>query len=319
MPHQLDWSRAVIAAAATGGIMRVSAFILACAVAALAGCVKPASELPAANVQTYDVEQARSADHATIKGTYREGTFFGKSTLATFVAAIDGKLEVASGYTTPIPLEPGPHSLVVGYWLGATRRPVPVRLDAEPGRNYLVLQEKGEFDFNLLRGSSYPSYVYIVDEGSGEIVTPRMVDEAEYSNEYYIEPSGPDTAVIRGTLERKGFNEPFSAYVLTIDGKYAPMTPQTALTRRLTKYEAAVRLEPGLRAIGIGLRASSQFAVYPVLLDVEPGAAFVLRYEHGLKRINNDKWTAITVWIEDEKTGAIVWPKTDVPITRLPF
>lgn len=287
--------------------------------AGLAGCVKPASHYPSANLQTYDVKSVSGENLATVKGTYREGSFFGKATLATFIASIDGKLEVESGYTTPVPIEPGPHALVIGYWHGSTRMPVPVRLDAEPGKSYLILQEEGQYDFNLLRGSSYPSYVYIVDEATGQPVTPKMVDDAKYASEYYTEPSGADTASIRGAVERRGFNEPYGAYVLAIDGKYAPMTAETAFVKRSPIYNASVRLEPGLRAIGIGLRASMEFAVYSVLLDVQPNDAYVLRYEHGMKRIGDSKWTAITVWIENEKTGDIVWPKTDLPITRMPF
>lgn len=293
--------------------MRISTIIAAIALAGLAGCVKPASDYPAASLQTYDTKSVSGENLATVKGTFSEGSFFGKSTLATFVASIDGKLEVESGYTTPVPLEPGPHALVIGYWQGSTRMPVPVRLEAEPGKSYLVLQEKGPYDFNLLRGSSFPNYVYIVDESTGVPVTPKMVDDAKYASEYYIEPSGTDTATIRGTVERKGFNEPYAAYVLATDGKYAPMTDETTFINRLPIYDAAVRLEPGVRAIGIGLRASLQFAAYAVLLDVQPKDAYVLRQEHGMKRIGDSKWTAITVWIENEKTGEIVWPKTDLP------
>ncbi|MEQ8266407.1 MAG: hypothetical protein RH982_04365 [Parvibaculum sp.] len=300
--------------------MRIAAILfLSIAAFGSPGCVKSASEYPEATLQIHDVKLASGADHATIKGTYQEGNFWSKPTRATFVAAADGKLELTSGYTTPVPIEPGPHSLVVGYWHGTTRMPVAVRLEAEPGKNYLVLQEDGDLSLDILRGPSRTNYVYIVDEATGEVVVPKTVDLAEMANEYYVEPSGPGTATFRGTVRTEGLFDLYSAYVASVDGKHAPMTPETALEKRRVKYDAAVRLEPGLRAIGIGIRLSTERGLFPILLDVKPGASYVVRLEHGIKRVGTDKWNSATVWVEDEVTGATIVEKTDVPFKRLPF
>jgi hypothetical protein len=305
--------------------MRVGAVLfLSMLAAVLSACVKPASEYPEAALQIYEPQsqadtKVASEDRATIRGIFRAGTLLGTPDLKTYVAAIDGKLDLTFETTAPIAIEPGPHALVIGYWRGSTQSPVAVRLEALPGKNYLVMQEDGELSLDLLRGPSRTNYLYIVDEATGETVVPKTPNQAEVAKEHYIEPTGAGTATIRGTVERRGFNEPYSAYVASVDGKYAPMVPETALSKPQTKYDGAVRLQPGKRAIGIGLQASSGRAVYAVLLDAKEGASYVLRQEFGLKRIENGKWQSFTVWIEEEKSGEIIWPKSDVPMSRLPF
>lgn len=287
---------------------------------AVAACAPstPVSELPHANVQHYKPEPTADAAHATIKGTYKEGSFFGRPTRATYVAAVDGKIDMTLGAETPVLLAPGPHALVIGYWIDHTQMPVTVRLEAKPGANYVVLQEDGALNLGeLITKKSVSSYLYIVDEDTGEIVVPRTSDRADRATSYYAEPTGPNTASIRGTRTNLQ-TRMAAAYVASIDGVYVPTAPKAVFVEAQPNFEAAYRLEPGIRAIGIGLQVHNAYAAYPILLDVTEGASYVVRFEYGSKRIGAEKWESFTLWIEDLTNGAIIWPKTDVPIWRQP-
>jgi len=284
----------------------------------MTGCVKPASEYPEANLRIYDTATEHVAGHATIRGTYQEGTFFGKTSRATFVAAVDGLLEVTPDVTKAIPLAPGPHSLVVGYWRGNKRMPVAVRLDVKPGAKYIVLQEDGGWTMDNIIDSRFPNFVYILDEATGETVVSKTPDLIDKAQTYYTEPAGENLASIRGTEESGGLDA-FSAHVLSIDGVYVPMRQQTLFASLAPDYTASYRIKAGLRAFGIGIRSGGGSAVFPVLLDVTPGASYVVHFEHGMKRIHNDKWTSVTIWIDDEMSGNRIVEKVDIPISRLPF
>lgn len=284
----------------------------------MAGCAKPASEYPEADLKVYDTTEKPGTEQAEIRGTYQEGTFFGKTSRATFVAAIDGLLEVTPDVTKPLPLSPGPHSLVVGYWMGSKRMPVAVRLEAEPGAKYIVLQEDGGWTMDNVVDGRFPNFVYVVDEVTGKTVVPKTPDLIDKAESYYSEPSGDHLASIRGTQGSGQFDN-FSAYVLFIDGVYVPMRPRKLFSSIAPDYTASYRIEPGLRAIGIGVRLGASNGVFPVLLDVATGASYVIHFEHATRRIDGEKWTCITIWIDDEVSGKRIVEKVDVPLTRTPW
>ncbi len=287
---------------------------------ALTGCAK-LENLQPANFSAYTVDASTLSNPAFIKGTYTEekgGLLSGTLVRETFVLGLDGHTGfLAKHLNTSMPLSPGLHSLTIAYWIGEKRGSVPVRLDAKPGASYVIKEEDGEKTIKTVLSGFTPNYLYIADEKTGEIVTPKMADLLSAVPDRYQPPA--DAAVpIRGTAVRPDILDVDAVYVRAVDGRFVREQKSDALGGDdYYDYEAQVMLTPGLHALSIGLGAGPFPGLYPILFEAKPGAAYVVKFERGLKRNGTNKWFVYTVWIEDEKTGAVVMPKVDVQSERL--
>ncbi|WP_293328270.1 hypothetical protein [Parvibaculum sp.] len=284
----------------------------------VAACGPKLEELSPANLNVYPVKQVAAKEHATIQGSFEDtSVLIWKSSRATYVGAIDGQIET-SAVDASIPIAPGPHAVLIGYWVGAKQIPVPVRLDAEAGKKYIVVEEDGPTTMDNLLDSQKANYLSIVDQATGEAVVPKISDMQSEASSYYVEPTEDDSATIRGS--KKTNVDVYRAYVVTVDGKYVKPLPGSFMSAPHPDYEAALRLAPGLHAIGVGFGVNmNQSGAFAYLLDVKPSAHYVVRFDHGVQRIGDQKWWTYTLWLEDEKTGAVVIPKTDLPLQKLPF
>lgn len=285
--------------------------------ATLSACGPKLNELPATNFAPYVVDARTVGDTATIKGTYTPNTgVLGIGSEGAYVAAIDGKVAFhRTKRSDPLTLAPGPHALALSYWQGTLEGFAPAYFDAKPGASYVIKFESGDYLFFKER-RSYS--LYVVEEKSGEVVVPKTPDHFQDATERYVEPVGTELASIRGTSDESLLNVD-AAFVLAIDNRYVALRPETALTSALPDYSGTFKLTPGLHAIFIGAQLGTGSGIFPVLLDAKPGASYVARYESGLKRHGASKWQTFTVWLEEEKTGAIVVPKTDLAVTKLAF
>ncbi|HUD52863.1 hypothetical protein [Parvibaculum sp.] len=301
-------------------MLAIRLFLFSLAATALAACGPKLKDLPEASFAPVYAPADKTAATATIRGAYREKEgLVNDSISGAYVAMVDGERPSRNHATDPVPLTPGPHSLTMRYWAvrDSFHLAVPFRLDAKPGASYVVRLEEGNLNVENYLGVDPTYYLYIVDETTDEIVSPKMPHLPQRATEFYVEPAAPDIATIRGTIEH-GLDA-YSAYVLAIDGRYIHTEPDSIFFDDGRNYEGAVALTPGRHALAIGIRNSNLYNALPVLIDIEPGASYVLRFEHGVKKSGEDKWQTFTVWLENEKTAAIVVPKTDMPIMRLPF
>lgn len=290
--------------------------VLALVSGGLASCGPKLKDMPVANFATYQVEPKTEVANATIKGTYTEGGgILLKASRGTYVAAADGKVGFKRDRLTgSVPLTPGVHSLSLGYWIGDHDGFVPARLDAKPGASYVIMEEDGEFTLNFTDGK-ISNFLSIVEEKTGEVVVPKTPDLAGDATQTYAEPAGTDTATMRGSVEKGAFVLD-AAYVVAIDGFYVPVKRGTFFTTGDPYYETPRRLSPGRHALAIYVTSEDTFGIYPIMFDVTPGAVYVVRFEIGLKRNGDKKWKTFTIWIEDEKTGSIAWPKSDFPMKK---
>lgn len=293
-------------------------FILALVSVGIVSCGPKLKDMQVANFTTYQVEKKGDAPNAAIKGTYTKGGgILLKASRGTYVAAIDGKVGFEKDRRTgSIPLTAGVHSLSLGYWIGAHKGFVPARLDAKPGASYVIMEEDGEL--LALVEEQRPNFLYIVEEKTGEVVFPKTPDLAAAATRIYSEPSGTDTATVRGSLDKSLFVLN-AAQVIAVDGLYVPVKRGTFFTAGDPYYETPRRLSPGRHALAIYVTSEGTFGIYPIMFDVTPGASYVVRFEIGLKRNGDKKWKTFTVWIEDEKTGSIAWPKSDFPMKKQPY
>ena len=286
----------------------------------VAACGPKLEELSPANLNVYPVKQVAAKEHATIQGSFEDtSVLIWKSSRATYVGAIDGQIEI-SAVDASVPIAPGPHAVLIGYWVGAKQISVPVRLDAEAGKKYVIVEEDGPTTMDNFLDSQKANYLSIVDQTTGEAVVPKISDMQSEASSYYEEPSTGPTTSIRGTYRRDGLAR-VSAYVLTIDGKYVRGEEGTLLDSPHPKYASSYRLTPGIHAIGIGTIFANMEGAYAFLLDSKPGQSVVVRIKDTthFARFGQTKWWVVTVWAEDEKTGEIILPETDLLMKRLPF
>ncbi|MDP1627507.1 hypothetical protein [Parvibaculum sp.] len=113
-------------------------------------------------------------------------------------------------------------------------------------------------------------------------------------------------ATIRGTFEESTglLGTPARATgVFAIDGNTAFETRELA---------APLPLTPGLHSLTIGYLTGGIGDAVPVKLVAEPGARYVVKRERGTDMMDGLRYDRIRtyVYIEDEKTGEIVVPKT---------
>ncbi|MBX3446596.1 MAG: hypothetical protein KF765_07565 [Parvibaculaceae bacterium] len=245
---------------------------------------------------------------ATIRGDV-VSSFLGKT--SSRVMYIDGRflggeLETCDRHD----LAPGPHSLVVAF----KGRLMPLRLDAGPGDAFVVKWENDSDDT-----------LYVVNEATGQTVFRRPLRDAENDpmsetvigqitgtkapSATYIEPSGPDSALVTAVPRRVnefpfGERDEGRIEIVAIDGE------------RLGDRVRSARVAAGARAMAfylsfyVGTGADYQpiygWAKVPVMLDAKPGATYALGYEAPQRGFGPQY---ISIWIEDTATGAIVVPK----------
>ncbi|MAB14375.1 MAG: hypothetical protein CMI59_10785 [Parvibaculum sp.] len=298
-----------------GEFMRQRHILLLSIMLPLAACAPKLEDLQNASIPTYSVDQTPSADTAYIHGsTAEEEHLLGSTSLATFVAAVDGKLiEHTKGAapTEGTKLTPGTHAVLIGVFGGDDRTGIPVRLEAEAGKKYVVKADAPKNGIEVLwEASGPPTYLYIADEETGEAVTPLLPRDNTKATELHADATGPDAATIRSNGGYEGMLEYRGAGVITIDNKYTTKSAGNGV------YEVTARLSPGLHAIGIRFRSEYWIGEVPLLLEVKPAASYAVRHAYGVKRIGDKKWSTFTIWIENEKTGEKVIPDVDIPLNR---
>lgn len=301
-------------------MLAIRLFLFSLAATALAACGPKLKDLPETSFAPVYAPADKTAATATIRGAYREKEGLIKDSVSgAYVAMIDGERPSRNYATDPIQIAPGPHSLTARYFRPESLYfPIPFRLDAKPGASYVVRLEEGELTVENYLGKGPVHHLYIVEETTGEIVSPKMPHLAEKAEEFYAPPSAPDVATIHGTVTSNGLDRS-AAYVLAIDGRYAPVKPSIIFAGSGRDYNATYAVTPGLHALAIGIESGWGFDTYPIMLDAQPGASYVLRFEMGFKKNGEDKWIIFTVWVEDEKSHQVIWPKTDLPAKRLPL
>lgn len=297
-------------------LIRIAAFALPLFATALVSC--STKNLPPATFAAYDACQNVAANSATITGTHTDETADQPESTA-YVATIDGKIVIArASLISCFPLASGPHSLVVSFWTGNHGADLPVRLDAKPGASYIIRAERGELKSTNLWDTPRAHYVSIQDQKTGEIALRKTAAEPANNPERYQGPSTASAATIHGTTTLDLLDR-YGAYPAAVDGLRISEIPMGPLLPTKPDYEGTIKLAPGLHALAIGLVNIQPSGLYPVMLDAKPGASYVIRFEHGIKRSGDSRWYIFTVWIEDEKSGAIILPKSDLPIGKLLF
>jgi len=295
--------------------------LLGSLLASLAACAPRLETLQEATLPVYEPDTSGEASLATLRGTYEavEG-LLGHGERMTGVFAIDGKTSFHSNrLEDAIPLEPGLHSLTIGYLNSRSEGDaVPVAFVAEPGASYVIKRERGD---NLLDGLKYDrirTYLYIEDEKTGKIVVPRTPDIISTIEGRYVPPSGPDVARMRGTEDRSLLVS-FYAHLIAVDGEIVrEESERTLMTVESYNITEPVALTPGLRALAIAVRGGVGTFYLPILFEAKPKESYVVKYEHGLKRHGSVRIFTSTVWIENEADGSVVFPKTDLPTAYYP-
>jgi len=278
---------------------------------ALVACAPRLETLQTAEFQPYEPDLSEVAEPATIRGSYEESTgMLGRPSRAVGVFALDGKTAFKQGFETPIPLTPGKHSLTIGYLNGPYGDTIPIMLDAKPGATYVVKRAE---DRNWADGLKYDrirTWLYVVDEKTGEIVVPKVPDVLQSIEGRYQPPSGPDVGTIRGTVNEYGV----SVYPIAIDGQIVKEDRERDLmvTARWEPTKP-VALAPGVRAVAIHAKGGVSSRYLPILLDVKPNASYLVKVDYRLKKSGTTRVFTFTIWIEDGATGEIVLPHTDLP------
>jgi hypothetical protein len=282
---------------------------------ALVACAPRLETLPPAAFKPYEPDLSDTSTLATIRGSFEESTGpLGRDSRSVGVFAIDGKVAFKErGFETPIPLTAGKHSLTIGYLNGPYGDTIPIMLDARPGADYVVKRAE---DKNWLDGLKYDrirTWLYVVDEKTGEVVIPKIPDILQTIEGRYTPPAGADAATMRGTKTGNMFDG-LSVFLIAVDGQIVgEKSKQTMWSVAHWDPATPVRLAPGLRALAIATRGGMGNRYMPLLLDVKPGASYVAKVDHGLKRFGTTRIFVYTVWIEDGTTGEIVVPKADIP------
>lgn len=282
---------------------------------ATAACAPRLETLPVADFHAYKPDLTGIAEPATLRGSYeQEPGFLGTVNHAVGVFAINGKvLFEDSRFDAPIQLVPGKQSLTIGYITGGLGDTIPVMLDAKPGGRYVIKRSQDTNWADGLRYNRIRTWLYIEDERTGEIVVPKTPDLIRTIEGRYQPPHGANVATIRGTGAASVLSG-FSAFPVAIDGQIVREGKEAniLLAARWDPTQP-VALEPGIRAIAIFARGGMGDRYLPILLDVQPGAAYVVKSEHTLKRAGGTRVFTYTIWIEDAATGDIVVPKADLP------
>lgn len=292
--------------------MKVRSIVLALFALSLAACAPKLETLPAADFQPYNPDLSGVAEPATLRGSYGDkSALLGTAKYAVGVFAINGKVAFKDlRFDAPIELTPGKQSLTIGYVIGGYGDTIPVMLDAKPGGRYVI---KRATDTNWSDGLKYDrirTWLYIEDERTGEIVVPKTPDIIQTIEGRYQPPSGADVATISGTKKSGSL----SVYPIAVDGQVVREDREGGIWLA-SRWEPTkpVAVAPGISAIAILARSGLSERYLPVLLDAKPGASYVVRFEHGLKRVGESRIYAHTIWIEDAATGEIVIPKADLP------
>lgn len=298
-------------------MIRIRHLLIAVGIGGLAACGSGQVRAPA-QFTFHDVAASDSETVATIVGIPYETKLSGPSR-GTRISAIDGnwffkESEIDSG----IPLVPGPHSVVISFVATTENFPVHFRIEAKPGATYVAKWETRKRNFFDLQ---LPDLVYIEDTRTGEIVTEKTAVTMNHTPNRYQPPSasGDAVATMRGT-ETREFLDFKAAGLQSVNGQRVHEEKRAeGAAKTVLNYTKSIAIAPGLQALGIGfLTGGHTDWIHPIMLDVQPGARYVVRFEHGIKQGADRKWQTFTIWIEDEAdNNAIVIPKTDIPILKM--
>lgn len=248
-------------------------------------------------------------DAATISGMKKKSGFLG-TPRETFITAVDGALVPEDD--APVFLAPGIHSLVVASLVLDRYEAVPFRIEALAGARYVIRWDEGR--------EPRWDHIYIEDMDSGQPVSNKVpVVRKNHTERHQQPPSSTSHATMRGSTTA-GFLERDFVHLASVNGVFVQETSNT-LFGPTYDYTAPVLIEPGLQALGIGYQVTDNYNnwVHPILLEVKPGASYVVKFEHTTRQLADSRWRSFTLWIEDERSGETVMSPVDIPLQRLLF
>lgn len=280
---------------------RISVLLIAAAL--IAGCAQGETRRPAHDAAPL------SGDRASITGTERKPGLF-TTPRETFVSAVDGTI-VPEDETVTI-LRPGSHSIVAGFLFVDRYQAIPFRLEAEAGKRYVVTWDE--------RDDPRSDLFYIADLETGQAVTGKSPGLYKNNPERFREPaaSAPH-ATMRGSTT-SGFLERDFAHLASVNGLYVQERSGTLFGPNYD-YGAAIRLEPGMHALGIGYQVTDNYNnwILPIMFEAEAGRSYVIKFDRTTRELSGKRWRTFSIWIEDEKSGAIVAAPIDIPFQRIVF
>lgn len=208
-------------------------------------------------------------------------------------------------YETPVPIAPGPHSLLIGSSRAAYGT-LHYRLDAKEGARYVIRWESAAAGIPVYSGEMV---TWIEDEKSGEIVMPRRViwgDTAKRAT--YEAPDAPDAevALVSGVKPEGAFGVDYT-YLAAVDGAY---------TSDNKSRRTPIKVIPGKRALLLGY-SSGGIAEYPVLVDLEAGHQYTIGFVSDSGSVPGLANERLSLWLDDETTGERIVPAQRVMVQRI--
>lgn len=289
--------------------------LAALTLAACASSVDPKT-LAQATVPVYSPDRTALADAPTIKGVYTRSTgLLGAPASVTYLVAIDGLYFNAREDTVANPVPPGPHAITLGAQSGQVSARVPAYLDFKPGTSYVVKFEYTGLNINTFNTNGPDLTLWVENEKTGEIVTPKLSTAIYDSKTRYAPPANAGSS-IAGSTDNALFDR-YAAFVQMIDGAVVSGdAPASLLEGELPQPEKPIPLAPGSHAISIRVSFALSYTYYPLILDVAPNTHYVVKYAPLKSKLKgNRQVTVMSIWIENAVTHAIVFPPVDIPFS----
>lgn len=285
----------------------------------LAACVAPIDPktLTMATIPSYapvSPDKFDISNMALIRGHYIESTgLLGSPSSLTNLVAIDGRYYDVKYENTFNPVPAGQHMLTIGLRTGMRVAQVPAFVDFKPGGCYVIKWERGSASLNSFNSNIPPDTLWIEDEKTGEIVAPKLSAIIYDSKNRYVPPTDA-TSTISGSTNGKIFDK-LVAFIQMVDGKIVNGDgAATLLSGENPRTDYAVPLAAGRRGIAIRIEYNLIYGSIPVMFDVKPNTSYVVKFEEPQSKLYRDHHVlVIPYWIEEAASGAIAFPKTDMP------
>ncbi len=285
----------------------------------LVACAKPVDPrtLTSATIPSYAADKPDKIDlseTAFIRGHYIKSTgFLGKPSSLTYLVSIDGQYYDVEYENKFNPVPAGQHMLTIGAHIGMRSAQVPAYANFKPGGCYVIRWEYGKASLNSFNSNIPPDTLWIEDEKTGEIVTPKLSAIIYDSDNRYIPPSGT-TSTISGSTNGKLLDR-IKVFTQMVDGKIVNGDgAATILAGEDPRPDYAVPLTAGRHGLGIKIEYNLVYGSIPVMFDVKPNTSYVVKFEEPQSKLyRNHLVQVIPYWIEEAATGILAFPKTDMP------
>ncbi|MDO8289717.1 MAG: hypothetical protein Q7T44_10910 [Parvibaculum sp.] len=293
----------------------VAKLVLLAVIASLAACAKQIDPktLSEATVSDYVPPKVVTSDMATIKGVYTQTPdIFGARVSTTFLVAIDGKFHADPDDHSALPVPSGKHMVAIGVSLESGSAMVPAYVDLKPGRSYVIKYENTGLTLNSINKIGPDKTLWIEDEKSGEIISPKIASNIYDSNNRYIAPAG-STSTITGSTNGElldkivAYTQMVDGFVVDGDGRASVMEGEDG------RPEYAVPLAPGRHGLALRVAYGTTYCTFPMMFDVKPKTSYVVRFEEPQDKLSEGHLTSVLpFWIEEASTGVIAYPKVDL-------